>query len=102
MPNFQIGTRVETAENVVEVTVTPAAPIPPGVHHFQLIVVDDAGNQSDPAIAQVVIRDATKPTAVIAIEPTQVAPGQPFRLNGAGSSDVPPGRVVKFIWTMLD
>ena len=102
MANFVVGTSVETTENVVEVTVNPALPISPGTHHFQLVVVDDAGNQSDPAITQVVIRDATKPTAVIAIVPTQVAAGQSFKLDGSHSSDVPPGKVVKYIWTMLD
>jgi hypothetical protein len=99
---FQVGTRVETTDNVVEVTVTPATPIAPGTHHFQLIVVDEAGNQSDPAVVPVVVLDDIKPTAVLSIEPTQVHPGESFRLNGSKSSDVPPGRVVKFIWTMLD
>src|SRR5436305_1896106 len=57
MANFSVGTKVSTTEDSVSVDVTPAAAIPPGVHHFQLIVVDDAGNESDPATAQVVVRD---------------------------------------------
>lgn len=102
MPSFQIGTRVETSDNVIEVTVTPNAVIPPGVHHFQLVVVDDAGNESAPAVAEVVVRDSTRPTAVLSIEPTQVQPGQSFRLNGSKSSDVAPGKLVRFVWVMLD
>jgi hypothetical protein len=102
MANFVVGTKVVTTENVVEVTVSPTSMIPPGVHHFQLIVVDDAGNASDPATAEVVIRDSTKPTAVLRIAPTQVEPGQSFRLDGSASSDVPPGKVAQYIWLMVD
>jgi len=102
MPAFQIGTTIETTEPAIDVTVTAAAPIPPGTHVFQLVVVDDAGNQSDPDKEKVVIRDTVKPTAVLAIEPTQVQPGQSFRLNGTRSSDVPPGKIVKYIWTMVE
>ena len=102
MANFQIGTRVTTNESSVEVTVSPAAPIAPGVHHFQLVVVDEAGNQSDPATVGVIIRDSVKPTAVITAAPSQVDPGQSFRLDGSKSSDVPPGKIVNYIWTMID
>jgi hypothetical protein len=102
MANFTIGTKVATTENFVDVTSLPSAPLPAGTHHFQLIVVDDAGNQSDPAVATVVIKDTTKPTAVLTIAPTQVDPGQTFRLDGSRSTDVAPGKVVQYIWTMLD
>ena len=56
MATFQVGTKVITTENAVSVEVTPSAPIAPGVHHFQLVVVDDAGNTSDPATVQIVIQ----------------------------------------------
>jgi hypothetical protein len=102
MANFTIGTKVTTAENTISVDVTADAPLPPGVHHFQLVVIDDAGNESDPAVAQIVIKDSTKPTAVLAIAPTQVDPGVSFRLDGTRSSDVLPGKVVQYIWTMVD
>jgi hypothetical protein len=102
MANFQIGTRVTTSESSVEVTVSPAAPIAPGIHHFQLVVVDEAGNQSDPATVGVIIKDTVKPTAVITAAPSQVDPGQNFRLDGSKSSDVPPGKIVNYIWTMID
>lgn len=102
MATFKIGTVVTTTENTIPVDVTPTAPLPAGVHHFQLVVVDDAGNQSDPAVAQIVIKDSTKPTAVLSIAPTQVEPGVSFKLDGTKSSDVAPGKIVQFIWTMID
>jgi len=102
MANFQVGTKLTTNESSVEVTVTAAAPIASGVHHFQLVVVDESGNQSDPATVAVVVRDNTKPTAVITVAPSQVEPGQSFRLDGSKSSDVPPGKIVSYIWTMVD
>ena len=102
MATFNIGTTITTPDAVVSVDVTPTAPLPPGVHHFQLIVVDDAGNQSAPAVAQIVIKDTTRPTAVLSIAPSQVDPGVPFRLDGSKSVDVPPGKIEKFIWTMID
>ena len=102
MANFQVGTRLTTAENTVEVTGSPSAPIASGVHHFQLVVVDEAGNQSDPATVAVVVKDNVKPTAVITVSPSQVELGQSFRLDGSKSSDVPPGKIVSFIWTMVD
>ena len=102
MATFNIGTKVVTTDNTVSVDVTAAAALPPGVHHFQLIVVDDGGNESDPAIAQIVIKDTIKPTAVLSIAPTQVDPGISFKLDGTKSSDVAPGKVVQYIWTMVD
>jgi hypothetical protein len=102
MANFTIGTKITTTEPTVSVDVTPTSAIPPGVHHFQLIVIDDAGNASDPATAQIVIKDSTKPTAVLAVVPTQVDPGVSFRLDGRNSSDVPPGKIAQFIWTLID
>ena len=44
---------------------------------------------------------AQAPTAIITA-PTQVEFGQSFRLDGSKSSDIPPGKVVKFIWTMVE
>ncbi len=104
MPStFHVGTTVTTTDPFVDVTPSPDAPIPPGVHHFQLVVYDEAGNAStQPAVAQVVVKDTINPTAVLTIVPSQAQPGQPFRLDGTKSSDVPPGTVVKYVWTMVD
>lgn len=102
MAEFHIGTNVSTTEKSVEVTVSPSAPLPAGLHRFQLIVVDDSGNSSDPATASVIIKDTIKPTAVLTITPTQVEAGKSFRLDGSKSSDVAPDKIVQYIWTMID
>ena len=44
--NFTVGQSITTTDNFVDVTVTPGtAPLPQGTHHFQLVVVDEAGKQ---------------------------------------------------------
>jgi hypothetical protein len=55
MPQFQPGARVTTSEPVVTVD----AGVPPGPHRFQLVVVDDEGQQSAPAEQVVTVRGAT-------------------------------------------
>jgi hypothetical protein len=99
-PNtFKIGTVITTATATLSAAVDSG--LPSGTHIFQLVVVDEDGNQSDPVTAQIVIKDTQKPTAVLTVAPTQVQPGQVFSLDGSKSSDVAPGRVVSFIWTMV-
>ena len=101
--SFQVGTTVTTTDNFVDVTAAAGVPpLPQGTHHFQLVVVDEAGNKSAPVVATVVVKDTTLPTAVLTIAPTQVQPGQTFRLDGSKSTDVAPGTIVQFIWTMID
>jgi hypothetical protein len=101
MATFAIGTPVETDAPVIEVTVDPAAPLSAGRHRFQLVVVDDAGNQSAPDAVDVIVRDTTNPTAVLGV-PSQVEFGGSFSLDGRRSSDVAPGRVVKYIFTLVE
>jgi hypothetical protein len=101
MSTFVVGTPVETEESTVEVTVDPANPLTVGKHVFQLVVEDDSGNQSQPSTVEVIVKDSQAPTAVIKA-PTQVEFGQTFSLDGRGSSDIPPGKVVKFTWTMVE
>jgi len=100
MATFAIGIPVESDNPVVEVTIDRAAPLPIGRHSFQLVVVDDSGNQSAPDALEVIVRDTTKPTAVLSA-PSQVDFGQSFSLDGRRSSDVPPGRVVRYIFTLV-
>jgi hypothetical protein len=100
MPVFKVGASQTTTTGTVEVTVTPTAPLPPGTHRFQLVVVDDSGNQSDPVTTDVVIKDTIKPVAQIKPVDT-IQPGQTFSLDGSGSTDTLPGKVVQWIWTML-
>jgi hypothetical protein len=39
----------------------PAAPLPPGAHQIRLVVVDDQGNQSAPAVVNVTVLPAPPP-----------------------------------------
>jgi hypothetical protein len=101
MAEFIIGKPVELDRPNVEVTVNTDAPLPVGRHKFQLIVEDDSANQSLPDEVEIIVRDTQRPTAVISA-PAQVEFGQSFTISGKGSSDVAPGKVVKYIWTRLD
>lgn len=101
MATFVIGTPIETNEPGIEVTVDANNPLPVGRHRFQLAVADDSGNVSLPDIVEVIVRDSINPTAVL-VAPPQVEFGATFKLDGRKSSDVAPGKVVKYVWTMLD
>ena len=102
MAEFNPGEPITTEEAVIEVTQNPEEPtLSPGRHTFQLVVTDDAGNASVPDIVEIVIRDTIRPTAVLEA-PKSVQPGQSFILSGKRSADVPPGRVVRYEWTLLD
>ena len=101
MAEFTFGQTVETKEPVVEVTVSPDKPLPTGRLRFRLVVIDDSGNASEPSDVEVIIRDSERPTAVLDADP-QVEFGNSFKLSGERSSDVAPGQVVLYQWTMLD
>lgn len=100
MGTFVPGQAVVTTEPQVEVTVAPSSPLSPGRHRFQLVVVDDSGNESAPAMVDVVVIDNRKPTAVIDA-PSTVPFGTSFSLSGARSSDLPPGKIVQYQWQQL-
>lgn len=100
MPEFRIGETVKTEESTVEVEVGRGTDLPVGSHVFQLVVVDDSGNESLPAQVKVVVRDTRRPTAVLR-GPESVEFGRSFTLDGSGSTDLPPGRLVSFSWTLM-
>ena len=101
MPEFFLNKPNETSEPKVEVVVNPDTPLPVGAVRFQLVVFDEAGNASEPAFLEVVIRDSQKPTAVLDGPQTAVEFGTNFALTGERSSDVAPGRIVRYEWTMV-
>jgi hypothetical protein len=109
MPEFKPNQPVAQKEPIVRVDVSTAAPLPLGANRFRLIVVDDAGNESEPTFLDVVVRDLDKPTAVLdvvdangkRIDPV-VPRGQSFTLSGARSADVAPGKVVEYRFTLVD
>lgn len=100
MATFVPGETVRTQDPTVEVTVTANAPLPPGRHRFQLVVVDDSGLQSEPAVAEVIVIDSRRPTAVIDA-PRTVPFGSSFMLSGAQSADLAPGRITAYNWVRL-
>jgi hypothetical protein len=100
MPEFKIGEQIETDEPKIEVTIDPRNPLKPGTYRFQLIVVDDSGNESAPTMVNVVVRDTQRPTAVIDA-PEAVEAGVSFSMSAARSFDAPGGRIVRYIWTLL-
>ena len=100
MATFVTGQDVQTQDAQVEVTVSPTKPLSPGRHKFQLVVVDDSGNQSEPATVEIIVVDDKKPTAVIDA-PATVPLGASFKLSGSRSSDLPPGKIVSYRWLQL-
>lgn len=103
-------TQVKTNEPRLEVLASASASLPPGKHVFQLIVTDDAGNDSGTASVTVIVQDTQRPTAVIDLlnpdgsrnpAPVVSVPfGTPFQLTGDRSSDIG-GEVKLWQWTLL-
>ena len=76
-------------------------PLRPGVHVFQLIVVDDAGNESAPVRQEVRVIDQSRPNAVLVILPSESVPfGETFALSGEKSFDIG-GSIKEYRWTMV-
>ena len=100
MANFVLNTPIETDAPTIEVTVAPANPLRVGRHRYQLIVVDDSGNESAADTAEVRVIDNQRPTAVLRA-PATVPFNTSFNLSGADSTDVGGGRVVRYRWMYL-
>jgi hypothetical protein len=100
MAVFIINQDVETKESVVEVTVDKEKPLPVGRHRFRLVVMDDAGNPSQPDEVDVVVADQEAPTALLKA-PKVVALGESFELDGSASFDSGGGQVVRYTWTYV-
>lgn len=101
MPAFTIGVAQETETSSITVEFPAGTePLMPGTHTFKLVVYDNDGLPSAPALFDVVVKDDRAPTAVL-YGPEQVLYGKEFELNGEKSSDPYPGKVVKYEWTLL-
>jgi hypothetical protein len=80
-----------------------------GTGRLQLIVVDDAGNQSDPVFVDVAVKQRPQPTAALSligedgnpITPAQVAWGASFWLSAADSTAVAPAAVATYRFTLV-
>lgn len=85
-----------------------AEALPAGRSRFRLVVVDNAGNESEPSTIEIVVRDDARPIAVLDIvdaSEARVAPavgaGKSFILSGARSSDLAPGKIIEYRFTLL-
>lgn len=105
-----VADSIKSDEPLLDVLPSATAPLKPGKHVFQLVVTDDAGNDSDTASVTVIVVDQERPTAVVDMldaaggrisDPEVKVPfGKPFRLTGDRSTDI--GGVVKvWNWTLL-
>ena len=108
MPEFKPNVPVVQTDPMVRVEVDKNKPMPPGRYRFELVVVDNSGNESEPATIDVIIRDTQRPTAVLdmvnadkAIVKPQVSVGESFLLSGLRSTDVEPGKIKSYRFTML-
>jgi hypothetical protein len=105
-----VDTAVVAADPVLDVLASATRPLPAGRHVFQLVVVDNAGNQSSVDSVSVTVRDRSRPTARIDfVRPDgtrvydngiDVAYGQPFRLTGERSADAN-GKIAQWRWTLV-
>ncbi|WP_088889355.1 hypothetical protein [Leptolyngbya ohadii] len=102
MPEFIPTQSITTEEPNIEVTIGANNPLKVGRHVFQLIVVDDAGNESLPDRQEVFVLDTELPTARLEIQPSRVQFGKSFALSGERSVDLGGGRIVKYIWTLVE
>ena len=90
---------VQTQDAQLRININPQQTLAPGAYTFELVAIDDSGNQSAPARTRVVVRDNAKPTAVISA-PQAVDVGQPIVLDGSKSSDIG-GKVTTYVWRLV-
>ena len=109
MAQFKLNQTISQPDAVVTVETSRADPLPVGANRFQLVVVDDDGNESESTFIDVIVQDPKIPTAVIdvvnadgrRVDPTVVA-GQNFILSGGRSTDIDPGKIVEYRFTLID
>ena len=99
---LQVNQPIEAAapDATLIITMDRARPLPIGSYTFQLEVVDDSGNRSQPVQARLFVIDSQAPSAIISA-PRSVPFATEFTLSGAESRDVGGGTIARFIWTLL-
>ena len=110
LEDFRREEKTETEDTLLRVTVSGTNPLPIGQHIFELTVVDEGGNVSQPAKARVVVADKTAPTAVLTIVDAEgrtltentLEFGASFGLSAKGSKDLPPGKITRYIWRLVE
>jgi hypothetical protein len=98
MPELKVGEIITTTTPTLEVTNT-LTPLAVGPHVFQLIVMDEAKNVSEPVTVEVTVLDNKAPTAILHA-PSSVPYGSPITLDGRDSVDLL-GRIVEYRWTRI-
>lgn len=108
MAQFKPNQPVEQPDPQIKVEVSRASPLPVGANRFRLVVVDNEGNESEPVELEVIVQATKVPTAVLEVvdgsgqrSDPQVEFGKTFILSAAKSSDVAPGSVVSYRFTLL-
>jgi len=76
---------VADTDGVLSVDVTAGADAGEGGHDIAVILVDVAGNDSEPLFLTTLIIDATAPTLQSTELPTTLPPGQPLVVSGSAS-----------------
>lgn len=99
---LQVNTPIEAKapDATLIITMDPRNPLRVGAYMFQLEVVDDAGNRSQPVTARLFIVDTQAPQAIISA-PRSVPFNTEFTLSGQESRDEGGGTIVAYIWTLL-
>lgn len=108
MPQFKPNQPVEQPDAQVKVEVSRANPLPVGANRFRLVVIDDEGNESEAKDIEIIVQATQVPTAVIEmtddngqrVDPV-VEFGKAFVLSAAKSSDIAPGKIVTYRFTLL-
>lgn len=96
---LSVNKTITTSDASLAIQVDEDKPLPPGVYDFQLVVTDDSGNQSVPAVTKVIVVDDKSPTAVIDA-PSRVGFAEDLLLSAQRSIDIG-GKIVKYEWTLI-
>ena len=94
-----VNNPIKTADANLNIETDSSKPLAVGVYEFQLVVVDDSGNESAPTITKVIIRDDKKPTAVIDA-PTTIGFAEDLLLSAQRSVDIG-GKITEYRWTLI-
>jgi hypothetical protein len=99
---LQVNRPIEGAapDATLVITMDASRPLAVGRYVFQLEVLDDTGNRSQPIRAVVAVIDTQAPNARISAPP-EVPFNTEFILSGAESRDVGGGTIARYIWTLL-
>jgi len=107
MAEFKPNVPVVQDNPQVTVDIRRGKALPVGNHRFQLVVVDDAGNESEPTFLDIIVKDSARPTVLdlinknkTVIDPPVVPAGKSFILSAARSKDAD-GRIKEYRWTLL-